>query len=172
MKKTLRKKYLEIRNSIENRDKKNNGILKKVLENSYIKNSSLILVYVSFNNEVDTIELINKLINRKKIAVPKIENNEMSFYIISSLNELEIGTFNVLEPISKTKVVDFSNSCCIVPGICFNKNGYRIGYGKGYYDKFLKDYNGYSIGLTYDECLIELEFQDNYDIKVDKIISK
>ena len=65
-----------------------------------------------------------------------------------------------------------SNNCvCIVPGICFDKNGYRIGYGKGYYDKYLSNKSIYKIGICFKECLIDNMPHDLYDIKVDLIVS-
>ena len=169
-KQELRKKYLEIRRSIENRSGRDELISREVLEE--VKDFSLVLTYVSLDDEVDTIRIIRELIGSKKIGVPKVEDDVINFYLINSLEELKKGTFNVLEPITDERIFDFSNSVCIVPGICFNASGYRIGYGKGYYDRFLKDYNGDSIGLTYKECMIEDDFQDDHDIKVKKIICK
>ncbi len=170
MKQDLRKKYLEIRKNIENRPKRNKLIFYEILNET--KDASLVLTYVSLNDEVDTFEIINELIKTKKIGVPKVENGVINFYLINSLEDLKRGSFNVLEPITNKRIFDFSNSVCLVPGICFNTLGYRIGYGKGYYDRFLSSYSGYSIGLTYKECLIEDEFQDSYDVKVKKIICK
>ena len=83
---------------------------------------------------------------------------------------LKKGSFDILEPTSNDKVT--SNNCvCIVPGICFDKNGYRIGYGKGYYDKYLSNKSIYKIGICFKECLIDNMPHDLYDIKVDLIVS-
>lgn len=172
IKNELRKKYLEIRNNIKNRDIKDHQIMEEILENQNIKSSSLILTYVSFNGEVDTFEIMKELIKYKRIAVPKIENGGMNFYFINSLDDLKVGTYDILEPTTEKRVQDFFNSTCLVPGICFNQKGYRVGYGKGYYDRFLENYPGYTIGLTYLECLNEVDFQDSHDIKVKRIIYK
>ena len=172
IKQELRKKYLEIRNNLANKKEKDELILSKLLSNPTIKASSLILTYVSVGSEVDTLNLIKELIDLKKIAVPKVEGDVINFYFISSLNDLKKGKFGILEPTTEEKVKDFSNSCLLVPGICFNKKGYRIGYGKGYYDRFLSNYSNETIGLCYIECLIDDDFQEEHDIKVRKIVYK
>jgi 5-formyltetrahydrofolate cyclo-ligase len=68
-------------------------------------------------------------------------------------------------------VCEFNNSVCITPGICFDKYGYRIGYGKGFYDKFFYNHDVFKIGLCYQECLVDKIEVDDYDIAVDKIIT-
>ncbi|MBQ8219489.1 MAG: 5-formyltetrahydrofolate cyclo-ligase, partial [Bacilli bacterium] len=96
MKKEIRKKYLNIRKNINNKTFKDNLIYQKMITNKKIINSEAILIYVSTEEEIDTLRAINYFINKKKIAVPKIENNEMNFYYINSLNELRLGYFNIL----------------------------------------------------------------------------
>ena len=171
MKNELRKKYLLVRNNINNKNKKDKIIYEKVINNSFIKNSDTILIYVSKDSEVDTINLINCFLKSKKVAVPKVNNNIIEFYYIDSLDDLEKGSFNILEPTTNKKVTDFNNAVCITPGICFNKEGYRIGYGKGYYDRFFSKHKIYAIGLCYQECLINDNFTNSYDIKVNEVIS-
>ena len=171
MKTELREKYLLVRNNINKKWKKNKVIYEKVINNSYVKNSDAILIYVSKDSEVDTINLIKYFLKYKKVAVPKVNNNIIEFYYIDSLDDLEKGFFNVLEPITKKKVTNFNNVVCITPGICFNKKGFRIGYGKGYYDRFFSNHKIYAIGLCYQECLINNNFADSYDIKVNEVIS-
>ena len=95
----------------------------------------------------------------------------MSFYYINSLDDLEKGYFNILEPISNNEVLDFTNCVCIVPGICFDKKNNRIGYGMGFYDKFLDNKDIYTIGITYNECLINEIPCENLDVKLNKVIT-
>lgn len=172
MKNELRKQYLDIRNKVINKKIKDNIIQDKLLANKYIKDSKLILIYVSFNNEVDTINLIKFFLRDKLVAIPKIENDMMNFYYIKSLSELHKGKFSILEPITNIIVNDFSYCVSITPGICFSKNLYRIGYGKGFYDKFyFKHDEIYKIGLTYDECVIDNFEVDIYDQKLDEVIT-
>ncbi len=170
-KKELRKRYRLIRNNILNKEVKDNIIYNKVINNKYVMKCETLLIYVSNNEEIDTLNIINYLLKTKIIAVPKIEDNKMNFYIINSLSDLEKGYFNILEPNTKNKVLNFNNVVCITPGICFSNSKYRIGYGKGFYDRFFNEKDVYKIGLCYKECLINEIFNDKYDIKMDEVIT-
>lgn len=167
----LRKKYKLIRSNISNKENKNKIIFDNIIKNEQIKKCKVIMTYISFNDEVDTLNLINYFLDKKIIAVPKVNKDYMDFYIINSLKDLKKGTFGILEPTSNNKLNNFDNSVCIIPGICFDKKGNRIGYGKGYYDKYLKDKNIYKIGLCFKECLVNKIDSDTHDIKIDEIIS-
>lgn len=171
MKNELRKKYLKIREVITEKNYKDEIIYNKIINNQKVKDSKLILIYVSTNYEVDTLKLINYFLKTKIVAVPKIINNIMYFCYINSINDLEKGYFNILEPTNNNIVTDFSNSVSITPGICFSKDGDRIGYGKGFYDRFYKKNNVYSIGICYKECLVDKIKIDIYDQKIDEVIS-
>ncbi len=166
----VRKIYKYIRNNIKDRNIQNEIIFNKVISLEKVKKADTILIYVSFNNEVDTLNIIKYFLGKKKVAVPKVNGNEMNFYYIDSFNDLSKGSFNILEPITTNKVTNFDNSICIVPGLCFDKENYRLGYGKGYYDKFLSNKNIYTIGLSYKETIIKKLPIDKYDIKLDKVI--
>lgn len=166
----LRKIYKDIRNNIKDRNIQNEIIFNKVISLEKVKKADTILIYVSFNNEVDTLNIIKYFLGKKKVAVPKVNGNEMNFYYIDSFNDLSKGSFNILEPITTNKVTNFDNFICIVPGLCFDKENYRLGYGKGYYDKFLSNKNIYTIGLSYKETIIKKLPIDKYDIKLDKVI--
>ena len=95
----------------------------------------------------------------------------MNFYYIKSLEELKSGYFGILEPVSNDLVTDFSNCVCITPGICFDLNGNRIGYGKGFYDKFFNEVDIYKIGLCYKKCLVRKIDANKFDKTVEKVIT-
>ena len=173
--------YKELRKRIEP-DKKQEldfKILKRLLnftQGSDYK-GKLILPYVSNGFEIDTVKFIEALISDGcKTAVPRCKNNSniMDFYYINSLSDLEAGAFGISEPKSFCeKVTDYENSLCIVPAICFDRNGYRIGYGKGFYDRFFsKNKCILKIGLCYEDFLIDRIFTDENDISVDFIITE
>lgn len=171
MKKLLRSKYKEIRRNINNKKEKDNIIFSRVINNINVNNASTLLIYVSTKEEVDTIEIIKYFLDKKKVAVPRIDNGIMNFYYINSLDELMEGYFGILEPTTNNIVKDFKSIVSITPGICYSYDLYRIGYGKGYYDKFYSNHDVYKIGLCYSECLIDKIDNDKYDIKVDEIIT-
>ena len=95
----------------------------------------------------------------------------MYFCYVTNLNELTSGKYNIPEPTNENIVTDFDNAICIVPGICYDKENYRIGYGKGYYDRFLSKNKIKTIGLCYKECMIEKIDNDKYDYKIDEVIT-
>ena len=159
------------------RQKADKEILENLLSLSEIQNAKKVLCFVSTESEIDTKKLINLLIEMQKtIAVPKCidKNGIMKFYEIASLDSLERNSFGILEPseINCKELSDFSQSVCIVPALAFDKNGQRIGYGKGYYDRFLAHYNQTKIGICYDEFLLDSIICDKNDIAVDKVVTQ
>lgn len=171
MKDELRIKYKKIRDEIEDKEIKDKIIFEKVIKNSKVLEAKTILIYVSKDSEVDTFNLIEYFLKYKNVAVPKTHNNEIEFYYIKSLDELELGSFNVLEPTPNNLVTDFTDSVSITPGIAFSKDNYRIGYGKGYYDRFYSKNKVFSIGLCYKECLTNNIYPNEYDQKLDEVIT-
>lgn len=113
-------------------------------ENTFINskfylNSDVLLLYASINSEPDTFYLIDKALNdRKTVYLPKVNGETMSFHKINSLKDLSKGCFGIKEPINGL-VFNSQTAACIVPGLAFDKKGCRLGYGKGYYDKYLVD---------------------------------
>lgn len=172
-KQILRNKYKQIRKNIKDKEKLDSIIYNKIISSKGYKESKLVLTYVSLKEEVDTIELIKHSLNRgKQVAVPKCEGNDIVFYYINNLYDLEEGKFGILEPKTNELVNDFDNSICIVPGIVFDKENNRIGYGRGFYDRFLENYNGIKIGLTYKECICDKIDADENDVKMDIIVKE
>ena len=118
------------------------------------KNCDTLFAFVSMPIECDTSKIIdNALLDNKRVALPKCKNKSgiMDFYFINSKDDLKKGMYSIFEPDSdKCKLVtDFSHGRCLVPGLCFDFQGYRLGFGKGYYDKFLNDFGGTSVGICY-----------------------
>ena len=178
-KKELRRKYIELRKNILDKEYKSNLIINKVLEDIYFKKSKVIAIYVNTPYEVFTEELIKKSLNLNKIvAVPKVvDKTEMKFYGIKTLDDLvSINNFNIKEPIENVDNLVLPNqiNLFIVPGICFDMNKNRIGYGGGYYDKYLIECpTSYKIGLAFNEQILYNAYieNDENDIKLDEIIT-
>lgn len=123
-------------------------IIKHLKQMEAFQTADEILVYVSLPGEVDTRRLIVELLDKGKAGVfcPVTLGDEMEFYGISSFAELKEGNFHVLEPTSEPEKqfipVPEKKYCIILPGLMFDLSGNRLGYGKGYYDKFLAKLNG------------------------------
>lgn len=175
---SLRQKYKAIRLNYtsERKEKLDFDIISRLVRTYQYKNADTILCYVSTPLEVDTHFLIKTaLAEGKRVAVPKCnpESISMDFYFINSFDDLEKGTFGVLEPIlDKCERFTGGNSICIVPGLSFDYAGYRLGYGKGYYDRFLTNYSQTTIGICYNDCVQQRLFHGRFDVPVDLLITE
>ena len=174
-KSALRKKLIEQRKSMNPLIKisADTKIALAVMNDTAYKKTDTVFCYVSSAIEVDTSILIeNSLSSGKTVAVPKCFGEDMRLFRIHSLDGLEKGAFGILEPtdLSEETAPD-ENSVCIVPALAFDCDGYRLGYGKGYYDRFLSEYKGVSIGIIYDEYIIAEIPKDKFDIAVNNVIS-
>ncbi len=174
----LRQKYRMFRENMKKDEKQNMNkkILDKILILKKYKESETVFTYVSKEIEVDTSELIVKCLKEnKKIAVPacNTEDRTMDFYFIKSQNDLKKGAFGLWEPIREKceKATDFSEGMCIVPGFCFDYKGYRLGYGYGYYDRFLQYFGGTTIGICYSKFITPQLPHGKFDRPVDVLIT-
>ena len=174
MKKTLRKKFISERNSLASdyRNSSANTIFTTLEEQNFFESSEKIFIYVGFGSEITTETFIKKWINKKQIFVPKIENGKMNLIRLKSWDELAPGHFGVLEPTS-SDYYEGKIDLVVTPSIVFDNNGYRLGYGKGYYDKYFssREYD-ISVGLSYHKLLQDNVPKEDHDIKVDVIITE
>lgn len=151
----------------------NDAIFQKVISHPKIQSSEIIGCYVSLSQEVQTLKIIEQLIKTKRICVPKVEGHVMHFYEIHSLDELSEGHFHVLEPITSQKIWPYDIDCMLVPMLAFDRELQRVGYGKGYYDKyFASDYHGYKLGLAFSYQFVEQIKRNQYDYHLDEIITE
>lgn len=174
----LRSKFRAYRENL-NKDEKqimDEKILRNISILNIYKFSRVVLTYVSKDIEVDTYKLMKKCWkDGKKVAVPKCrpETKKMDFYIINSFEDLEKSTFGLLEPITEKceKVTDFSKGMCVVPGFCFDQQGFRLGYGYGYYDRFLQHFEGSVLGICYSESITYRLPHGKFDKPVDILLT-
>lgn len=179
-KNNLRQKYKQIRKEMPEDMKKmrDEKILHKLTSLPVYKSSETVLTYVSTLIEVDTRNLISKaLAEGKKVAVPMCikGTRDMEFYMITSFDDLEEGSFSVLEPVPERCELlrNFRRAICIVPALAYDRYGYRLGYGKGYYDRFLSSHRDvFKIGLGYCCCTETKLNHGRYDIPVDFLITE
>lgn len=179
IKQEFRARSKQYRESLSKNEKQvlESEILERVLELTEIKNAKTVLCYVSTPIEVDTKKLIEKLILLgKAVAVPKCIDGtrDMNFYLISSLEQTEVGAFGVFEPnVGKCeKLRDYRSAVCIIPGLMFDSEGYRLGYGKGYYDRFLSKFSGAKIGICFEKCYIENLPHGFFDVASDIVVTE
>lgn len=156
---------------------KNNSaaIFKKIKEMQEFKKNHDILVYVSYNNEVDTHDFINDCISLdKNVYVPKVYGKDMKFIKINSFHDLTPGAYGIPEPDDDGTVWEDSDEAFMVmPGMAFDLSHHRAGYGGGFYDRFLKDRNNIFTVAAAFEMQITKEFEtDEFDICPDIIVTQ
>lgn len=152
-------------------------IYTQLISLSMWKKAETIAITISTGKEVDTKMLIEKAWSEsKRIVVPKCDptSNSMVFREISSFKQLEHVFNNLLEPkVAETNRIDSNNiDLMIVPGICFNREGYRIGYGGGYYDRYLAKYTGNTLSLAFSFQIVDHLQIEDHDIPVSTIITE
>lgn len=173
MKQTLRKKYLQLRKQLQDKENKSKIIVNQILESKDYQQASIIALYYALPDEVQTLSLIKQaLVDHKHVYLPKvISSNKMLFYKIQSLDDLVKGSFDIYEPQESNSSDSVEFDLMIVPGICFDKQGNRIGFGKGYYDRYLKNHSFKTIGLCFKEQIVNHIEVDENDIQLDEIIT-
>tara|TARA_Y100000590_G_scaffold64049_1_gene68811 strand:+ start:5693 stop:6253 length:561 start_codon:yes stop_codon:yes gene_type:complete len=173
---SIRNEIKHIRNLQSTNDIYKNSIIMtdKLFSNQIFQNSNSIGFYYSLKKEVSTSNMIQKSLDLgKKVSLPKIdsESKTMNFHIINGIDNLQKNHFDIYEPING----DISNNIdvIIVPGIAFDQLGNRLGFGSGYYDKFLKSQTSiYKIALAFDFQLIDNIDVQEHDVPMDLIITE
>lgn len=177
-KKELRKVLLEKRRNIpkEKKAKYDKEISEKIISSDYFKKAEQVLVFASTDEEFDTRYIIERCrFEHKRVFYPLCldRDGNMKFYKVDSVGDLEVGMYGILEPKNTCKPYRPKESdIAIVPALSVDKRKYRIGYGKGYYDRFLKNFNGVSICPCYSEMCAENLIADEYDIKVSHVATE
>ncbi|MBQ9448374.1 MAG: 5-formyltetrahydrofolate cyclo-ligase [Acholeplasmatales bacterium] len=163
---------LNINKDINNKESKSK-VISYLLYNE-LKNYKSIALYAAMNDEVNLDSLITRLINEgKTVSLPRINNDKLDFYIINSLDELNISNnkYKIREPISNNIINKDNIDIMVIPGVAFDINLNRMGHGKGYYDKYLEDFKGIKTGVCFGELLFDNIPTDTHDIKMDMIIT-
>lgn len=173
-KKQLRKKMLEQREDLPATfvADKSSLIIRELESSKEFQEAKAVAVFVSYRKEVDTHSLIKKYLDKKQILVPKIVNKEIIFCWIKSFEELSANKLGICEPVTNRIITKEAIDLIVVPLLAYDKDNYRLGYGGGYYDKYLSDYAGTTIGITYRCQKVAKIPRDNYDIPLQIIIAK
>ncbi len=181
LKKEIRDIHIKKRKNMTffEKEEKDKKILKRLVNLEIFKEALCVLSYVSINVEVDTINLIKYCFKvKKKVFVPVCfkKNYDMKFYSLNSLKQLHFSNFSLLEPVPDEKNLfknlSFEKTVCIVPGFVFSVLGDRIGYGKGFYDRFLKKFSCVKIGLCYDFNLERNILKNSFDVPVNLVLTE
>lgn len=179
-KKLIREKVLEKRKeiSVDTRKTYSKEIMNKLINSKYYGDAKTIMTFISFSDEVDTHNFIKHAIeDGKKIVVPVTypKTHELKPSQVKDFNELEPGYYNILAP--KKEFERFKDpkeiDLVVVPGVAFRKDGYRIGYGGGYYDRFLSTIpDTPTIAIAFTSQIVENLPIEDFDIPVDYIYTE
>lgn len=178
MKEALRKEYIILRKRVTNKEEKSQKIAELLAKRDFFKDSLVIAIYSSLPDEVDTKEIFELAKNMNKtIVYPKVKDNtHIDFFKVNDLQELKKGSFNIMEPQDDIKnLVDSKDvDLMIIPGICFDLEKNRLGYGKGYYDRYLENNYITKIGICFSDQVLKEDIipTDEFDIKMDYIVTE
>jgi len=144
---------------------------KKVISTEEYKNAKSIFCYISFDKEINTEFLIKDALSKnKKVSVPVItDSNKMQAALFSSKTKMKINRFSISEPESIIEVDKNEIDLIIAPAIAYNRLGYRLGYGGGFYDEYLKDYNGIVFGMSLKNFITDDFLPYAFDVPVTKL---
>lgn len=169
MKNSIRKQILEKRIQYEYAQQDSEKIIERILP--FIQDAQNILLFYPHKNEVNLLPLIS-ILQKKGVNVylPKTSSQDIHPILVESLKNLKKGKFGIPEPEGKEASYE-DIDVVIVPAVAFDKKGHRIGYGKGYYDRFLKNFKGLKIGVAYDFQIVDKIPYEAHDIPVDIIVT-
>ena len=128
--------------------------------------------YLPYNQEVRTVSMLQQaLAEGKRVAVPKVYGDEMKFIYLTDLAQVAEGYAGIPEPVADGPVADDPTALVLMPGLVFDKEGHRIGYGGGFYDKFLMEEPGHpTVALCYDFQIVKELPTEEFDVPVDLVL--
>src|SRR3989344_6397413 len=173
MKNQLKESILQKRNSLSKEEilEKSEKIRNNLFNLKPYKSSKTVMFFVSFNSEVHTHEMIEESLKNKTVVLPKVAQHEIEASVIIDFDNLIPGKFGISEPIETMKIAHKNIDLVLVPGIVFDREGHRIGYGLGYYDKFLgKVPKSIKIWLAFDFQVIDKIPAEQHDVLFDLIV--
>ena len=169
----LRKELIKIRKNILDKEEKSTIIVNKIKKLKDYNNSKVIALYKPLSNEVNINDLINYSLECGKIVLlPRVVRENIVFIKVDNYTEYDKSNFGVIEPIyKKDNIYNGNIDLVIVPGLGFDKDYKRIGYGKGYYDKFLKNKDTIKIGVCFHEQFLDNVIVNKNDVLMNLVIT-
>lgn len=136
------------------------------------RNAKTVYGYLPYNQEVRTVAMLERAIaDGKRVAVPKVIGDDMKFIYIADLSRVEKGYAGIPEPVDDGPIADDPTALVLMPGLAFDPEGHRIGYGGGFYDRFLAQEPDHpTLALCYDFQMMESLETEEFDIPVDTVL--
>ncbi len=141
-------------------------------ETEHYKKANTIYGYLPYNQEVRTVPILEQaLLDGKRVAVPKVFEDTMSFIYLEDLQAVEKGYAGIPEPIANGPIAEDPTALVLMPGLAFDPQGHRIGYGGGFYDRFLaKEPDHPTVALCYDFQVLDRLETEEFDVPVDLVL--
>ena len=176
-KEEIRKCALKVRAEIGKAERRaaEKEIAERLIREDFYKNARCIYCYASFRDEAGTTEIIEESLKQgKRVAAPRVVGRRgMEFFFIKSRADLRPGTWNIPEPgpwCAKAPLPD-EETLVILPGAAFDRSGARIGYGGGFYDRFLSLPHVYKVGVCYEYQILEKIPSEPHDVRLDALVT-
>ena len=166
----LRRLMIKKRRDILNKDDLSLIISNKIINLDIYQKAKVIALYNSLKDEVDTKYLISESLENKIVLLPRIINDKIIFISINNKTTYTKSNLGIMEPIGDEYLGNID--LVIVPGISFDKNFNRLGFGMGYYDKYLSKNDIYKIGLCYQKQIVDFVPNNELDIKMDMVVTE
>lgn len=176
LKSFFRKKNKTARAEMSEEEKvlKDEKVCRNLLSTNAFERAEQVLLYSATPIEIETVGIFQNALNSgKKILYPRcLDKGRMTYHYIDDLSQLRPSAFNILEPISTAPEYKSGNSdICIVPALAYDVEGYRMGYGGGFYDRFLTSFRGTRIGICYADNIEKKLPRGRFDVRVDILIT-
>ena len=151
--------------------RKSQALAEQFVRSEAYRNAKSIYGYLPYNQEVRTVPMLEQAQkDGKRVAVPKCYDDEMRFIWLDDLTRVEKGYAGIPEPIDDSPVADDPTALVLMPGMAFDPQGHRIGYGGGFYDKFLAKESHPTLALCYDFQVFDSLETEEFDIPVDCVL--
>lgn len=181
LKDEIRAEYSAKRAAMDKAEKarRDEAITKAALSLVSFRYAEYVLLYAATDNEIDISAIAKESLTRgKKIAYPRCdkETHTMRYHIVTSLDELSPEAYGILEPPADAPVydpeTDLGSAICFVPGLVYDKEGYRLGYGKGFYDRYLSAFSGSTVGVVYSDYILPTVPRGRFDVSVTILLTE
>jgi len=138
-----------------------------------------VLLYAATEGEIDIGPVAELALEKgKKVCFPRCDKktHTMTYHMVSSLEELQADSYGILEPSEDSPIYNAEEhtgaAVCFVPGLVYDKAGYRLGYGKGFYDRYLSAFSGCTIGVVYSDYILPIVPRGRFDVSVDILLTE
>lgn len=158
--------------SPEEIEARSKALMALFIETESYKSAKTLYGYLPYNQEVRTVPILEQALkDGKRVAVPKVYGDEMKFLYLDDLSQVAKGYYGIPEPIADEPVADDETALVLMPGLAFDPQGHRIGYGGGFYDKFLsREPDHPTVALCYSFQVLEKLETEEFDIPVDLVL--